>query len=75
MNILDEITEEYNICTIVNSHDMNSIMEIGDNIVFLKNGVKRWQGSNKDIFHADNEHLDDFVFASNLFKKVKATNQ
>ena len=73
--LIHEITEEYNICTIVNSHDMNSIMEIGDNIIFLKNGVKKWQGSNKDIFHADNEDLDDFVFASNLFKKVKATNQ
>ena len=73
--LIHEITEEYQICTIVNSHDMNSIMEIGDNIVFLKNGEKKWQGSNKEIFHADNEDLDDFVFASNLFKKVKATNQ
>lgn len=69
--ILD-ITQEYNICTIVNSHDMNSIMEIGDNIVFLRNGVKEWQGSRHDIFHSDNEALNDFVFASELFKKVKS---
>lgn len=69
--LIQDITREYNICTIVNSHDMNSIMEIGDNIVFLKNGVKEWQGSREEIFTADNEALNDFVFASELFKKVK----
>ena len=73
--LIQDITHEYGICTIVNSHDMNSIMEIGDNIVFLRNGVKEWQGSRHEIFHADNEALNDFVFASDLFKKVKATNQ
>ena len=72
--LIQDITREYNICTIVNSHDMNSIMEIGDNIVFLRNGVKEWQGSRHEIFHADNEALNDFVFASDLFKKVKAAN-
>ena len=72
--LIQDITQEYNICTIVNSHDMNSIMEIGDNIVFLRNGVKEWQGSRHDIFHVDNEALNDFVFASDLFKKVKQTN-
>jgi phospholipid/cholesterol/gamma-HCH transport system ATP-binding protein len=72
--LIQDITQEYNICTIVNSHDMNSIMEIGDNIVFLRNGVKEWQGSRHDIFHADNEALNDFVFASELFKKVKQAN-
>lgn len=70
--LIQDITQEYNICTIVNSHDMNSIMEIGDNIVFLRNGIKEWQGSRHDIFHADNEALNDFVFASELFKKVKS---
>ena len=69
--LIQDITQEYGICTIVNSHDMNSIMEIGDNIVFLRNGVKEWQGSRHEIFHADNEALNDFVFASELFKKVK----
>ena len=70
--LIQDITREYNICTIVNSHDMNSIMEIGDNIVFLRNGVKEWQGSRHEIFEADNEALNDFVFASELFKKVKS---
>ena len=69
--LIQDITREYNICTIVNSHDMNSIMEIGDNIVFLKGGKKEWQGSRHDICSSDNESLNDFVFASELFKKVK----
>ncbi len=69
--LIYDITKELNICTIVNSHDMNSIMEIGDNIIFLKNGKKEWQGSKDTIFHAENEALDDFVFASELYKKVK----
>ena len=72
--LIQDITQEYNICTIVNSHDMNSIMEIGDNIVFLLKGKKEWQGSRHDIFHADSEALQDFVFASELFKKVKRVN-
>ena len=72
--LIHEITEEYNICTIVNSHDMNSIMEIGDHIVFLKGGNKEWEGSRHDIFHSQSEALDDFVFASELYKKVKAAN-
>ena len=73
--LIQDITREYNICTIVNSHDMNSIMEIGDNIVFLRNGIKEWQGSRHEIFHADNEALNDFVFASELFKKVKSASR
>lgn len=73
--LIHEITEEYNICTIVNSHDMNSIMEIGDHIVFLKGGNKEWEGSRHDIFHSQSESLDDFVFASDLYKKVKAANE
>ena len=73
--LIQDITQEYGICTIVNSHDMNSIMEIGDNIVFLRNGIKEWQGSRHDIFHAENEALNEFVFASELFKKVKSANK
>ena len=69
--LIQDITREYNICTIVNSHDMNSIMEIGDNIVFLKGGHKEWQGSRHEIMTSDNEALNDFVFASELFKKIK----
>lgn len=72
--LIQDITREYNICTIVNSHDMNSIMEIGDNIVFLKSGKKEWQGSRHDLFTCENEALNEFVFASELFKRVKTAN-
>jgi phospholipid/cholesterol/gamma-HCH transport system ATP-binding protein len=70
-NLIKEITEEYQITTVINSHDMNSVMEIGEKIVFLKNGLKAWEGSNKTIFKTDNEAVTDFVYSSNLFKKVR----
>lgn len=70
-NLIREITEEYEITTVINTHDMNSVMEIGDKIVFLKNGLKAWEGSNKEIFKTDNEAVVDFVYSSNLFKKVR----
>ena len=73
--LIQDITREYNICTIVNSHDMNSIMEIGDNILFLKDGKKEWQGSRHEIMDSDNEALNDFVFASELFKRIKSNGQ
>lgn len=73
--LIQDITREYNICTIVNSHDMNSIMEIGDNIIFMKGGKKEWQGSRHEIMSSDNEALNDFVFASELFKKIKNNNK
>ncbi|MEN3323027.1 ATP-binding cassette domain-containing protein [Mariniflexile soesokkakense] len=70
-NLIKEITEEYNITTVINSHDMNSVMEIGEKIVFLKNGLKAWEGSNKTIFKTDNEVVTDFVYSSELMKKVR----
>ncbi|WP_104734566.1 ABC transporter ATP-binding protein [Hanstruepera ponticola] len=70
-NLIQEITEEYNITTIINSHDMNSVMEIGQKIVFLKDGHKAWEGSNKTIFKTDNEAVTNFVYSSELFKKVR----
>ncbi|MDE0536923.1 ABC transporter ATP-binding protein [Tenacibaculum sp. L6] len=70
-NLIQEITDEYQITTVINTHDMNSVMEIGDKIVFLKNGVKAWEGSHKEIFKTDNEAVVDFVYSSNLFKKVR----
>ncbi|WP_428742145.1 ABC transporter ATP-binding protein [Tenacibaculum sp.] len=70
-NLIQEITDEYKITTVINTHDMNSVMEIGDKIVFLKNGVKAWEGSHKEIFKTDNEAVVDFVYSSNLFKKVR----
>jgi len=70
-NLIQEITDEYQIVTVVNSHDMNSVMEIGEKIVFLKDGHKAWEGSKETIFKTDNEVVTDFVYSSNLFKKVR----
>ena len=69
--LIREITEEYNITTIVNTHDMNSVMEIGDKVVFIYEGIKCWEGSKDDILKSDNRNLNDFVFATNLAKTVK----
>lgn len=75
-NLIHEITVEYNITTVVNTHDMNSVMEIGEKIVFLKEGILAWEGSKKEIFKTDNEAVTDFVYSSNLFKKIrKAQNR
>jgi len=70
-NLIQELTKEYNITTVINSHDMNSVMEIGETILFLKDGNKEWEGSNQNIFKTDNEAVTDFVYSSNLFKKVR----
>ena len=70
-NLIQEITKEYNITTVINSHDMNSVMEIGEKIVFLENGIKNWEGTNKDIFSTKNKSITDFVYSSELLKKVK----
>jgi phospholipid/cholesterol/gamma-HCH transport system ATP-binding protein len=70
-NLIREITEEYDITTVINTHDMNSVMEIGDNILFLKNGLKEWQGTKEEIFKTDNQAVVDFVYSSNLFRKVR----
>ncbi|MDR0828662.1 MAG: ATP-binding cassette domain-containing protein [Prevotellaceae bacterium] len=71
--LIEEITQEFDITTIVNTHDMNSIMEIGANIILINKGKKAWEGSKDTIFSSDNEALNDFVFASELFKNVKKT--
>ena len=70
-NLIQEITQEYNITTVINSHDMNSVMEIGEKIIFLKDGYLEWEGSNKEIFKTDNESVTNFVYSSELFKKVR----
>ena len=70
-NLIREITEEFNITTVINSHDMNSVMEIGEKIVFLKDGLKEWEGSKDTIFKTDNAAVTDFVYSSELFKKVR----
>lgn len=70
-NLIREITQENNITTVINSHDMNSVMEIGDSILFLKDGIKAWEGSKELIFKTDNTAVNDFVYSSDLMKKVK----
>ena len=57
--------------TVINSHDMNSVMEIGEKIIFLKDGEKAWEGSKETIFKTDNKVVSDFVYSSDLFKKVR----
>ncbi|MBT6808998.1 MAG: ATP-binding cassette domain-containing protein [Flavobacteriales bacterium] len=73
-NLIQEITEEYNITTIVNTHDMNSVMEIGQNIAFIHDGVIWWEGNKEDLIHSNNKELNDFVFASELFKRLKLSS-
>ena len=70
-NLIHEITEEYNITTIINTHDMNSVMEIGQKIVYIYKGRKWWEGTKEDILHTDNRELNDFVFASAMAKRAK----
>ena len=74
-NLIREITQENNITTVINSHDMNSVMEIGDTILFLKDGLKAWEGSKEKIFKTDNKAITEFVYSSNLMKKVKEVYQ
>lgn len=69
--LIRELTEEYNTTTVVVTHDMNSVMGIGDNIIFLHEGQKWWEGSNKEIAHTDNQELNDFVFASKFMEAAK----
>ena len=71
-HLIQEITQEYNITTIINTHDMNSVMEIGDKIGFIYKGEKLWEGSNKEILLSDCKELNDFVFASNMAKQLRA---
>jgi phospholipid/cholesterol/gamma-HCH transport system ATP-binding protein len=69
--LISDITKEYNITTIINTHDMNSVMGIGENIIFINKGIKEWTGNKEGIFTSSNQILNDFVFASDLFRKVK----
>jgi phospholipid/cholesterol/gamma-HCH transport system ATP-binding protein len=70
-DLIRELTEEYNTTTVVVTHDMNSVMGIGDNIIFLHEGEKWWEGSNKEIAHTDNQELNNFVFASKFMEASK----
>ena len=69
--LIHDITTEYNMTTIINTHDMNSVMGIGDSIIFIYQGHKEWEGNKDQVFSATNKRLNDFIFASDLLKKVK----
>lgn len=69
--LIHSITHEFNMTTIINTHDMNSVMEIGESIIFIYEGHKEWEGSKDDIFTSSNKRLNNFIFASDLFRKVK----
>ena len=72
-NLIHDITKEFNITTIINTHDMNSVMEIGEKIVYIHEGKKWWEGSKDNILEAENQELNDFVFASAMAKRAKST--
>ncbi len=69
--LISGITKEYNMTTIINTHDMNSVMEIGDKIAFIYKGELWWEGSNKDILHTENREINEFVYATELTKRLK----
>jgi phospholipid/cholesterol/gamma-HCH transport system ATP-binding protein len=71
-NLIDEITKEFNTTTIVVTHDMNSVMEIGENILFIHEGRKLWEGNSEEILHTDCQELEDFVLANKLMRAVKS---
>ena len=70
-NLVREITQEYGITTVINTHDMNSVMEIGDHIIFLKNGRKAWEGDRHEIIRSNQPDITEFVFTSELFKSIR----
>ncbi|MCC8143265.1 MAG: ATP-binding cassette domain-containing protein [Tannerellaceae bacterium] len=70
-DLIHDITHEYNITTVINTHDMNSVMNIGENIIFIKEGIKEWQGTKEEVITSNNQALNDFIFASDLFRKVR----
>lgn len=74
-NLIHELTVEYKITTVVITHDMNSLLEIGENIAFLKEGVLAWKGDKSQIFKTDDKAVTDFVYSSDLFKKVREAQQ
>jgi len=74
-NLILSLTKEFDITTMIITHDMNSVMEIGEKIMFVYDGKKWWEGTNNEIFNTENKELNEFVFASDLFKSIKTINQ
>lgn len=70
-NLLSEITHEYNMTTVINTHDMNSVFEIGEKVLFIHEGHKEWEGSNENIMYSDNQALNEFLFTSKLNRMVR----
>lgn len=70
-DLIHDITIEYNMTTVINTHDMNSVINIGDSIIFIQDGLKEWQGTKDEVITSNNKALNDFIFASDLFRKVK----
>ncbi len=72
--LLQEITQEFNMTTVINTHDMNSVIEIGDHIIFIQEGKKAWQGTGEEILSTDSPEIVDFVYSSELFQKIRRKN-
>lgn len=71
-NLISEITKEFKMTTVINTHDMNSVIEIGDKIAFIYKGKLWWEGSNKEILYSENKEINDFVYATELLRKIKS---
>lgn len=72
--LIHSITEEYGTTTIINTHDMNSVMGIGEHIIYIYEGNREWEGTKDEVMSSDNENLNSFIFASDLFRKIKDAN-
>ena len=72
--LIHSITQDFGTTTIINTHDMNSVMGIGEHIIYIYEGQKAWEGTKEEVMNSDNEKLNSFIFASDLFRKVKAAN-
>jgi phospholipid/cholesterol/gamma-HCH transport system ATP-binding protein len=73
--LIKELTTEYNITTVINTHDMNTVMESGDHIIYMYQGQKQWEGSNEEIIFSKDERLNDFIFASDFLRDAKEMRQ
>ncbi|ATL46041.1 ABC transporter ATP-binding protein [Chitinophaga caeni] len=73
--LISELTKEFNITTVINTHDMNTVMESGDHIIYMYQGLKQWEGTNKEIVFAKDEKLNDFIFASEFLRDAKEMRQ
>jgi len=74
-HLIKEITEEYQMVTVINTHDMNSVLESGDHIIYMHQGKKQWEGSNKDVIFSNDELLNNFIFASKFLRDAKETRK